>query len=1048
MNLDKVKRLCLRFSDAVSGFKNNESEIKTAAGLSKAKIYETHMSECRRIASEFNISEMQCSEETRRRQAVLKNALDSVNRELDGIKDPHWHRMKHKNYKKAVRETDTNYVNLSSEELFHELDELLENLYRETLRLQNAFIPSGMANAIGAMVHPYRKKQYLAIAVLREKILSCAKAISALPDIKVRLEIAESHKAAGAAEIERKTAERLSALADSKRKAEDENKKALFDAANALVCEGILSKNKIPVGNFIFEDPGYEVIRHLPSEFAKYLTKEGLSFPISVSDFDKNVLFVTDGKASMSKAFGSVAADILSFDSDARIMFSDVQCMGASYSFLAKLEAAGCITVWRTEEELLCGLKSICADISETYRSVLGDTYKNLREYNAAPGTPKKSPAYIFIDGLSGISENAKELLGRIIKNGNPAGVFALMSIDKSTRIFQGENGFFKALSDCADFIKVSSGDIVISEYAKIHPVNSAEGGRIEAICQKSTAMLRKQSVLPLGAVLPAPEQWQKKSSADGIEITVGIDQNGKEQKLLFSEEKPYALIIGDVGSGKSSLLHSIIIQTMANYSDSEVKIAVGDFKGGAEFNVYAAARLKSADAVIDNEDSDVMTSFLRYYVAEMRNRQRLFEQLEAKTHTLIRKYEVYRAVLERFDRKTAKMPRILIVIDEYQSLFENVFGTAAMLNELVRKGRTYGIHLVMASQRAACDSPKNSFTGDLKNYFTTRFVFKAPQAAARTMLSERCADTNRENSGIAKAALLKKGCAIYNSYMGQTERDNRELQCFYASDSLITDVCRVLSVLNGSGSCVLLRGNEASAPAPPGSQSKIILGTSPCLRCDAFCDSADDICDNTLVSIKASQYERNIICSGSDERIFASVVKSAVNHFAAFPSAFEVHVFGKGSQAEYRRLFGDNAFFHKAEQEVKNELARQTECTVPCINLFTEITDYPIFSQSLRASPESELFRQFLSGASSVRLINIICAKSFRNIRSSFGYIPGSAAIYILGAGETENIRSATSDGFRITNSDFDFRKKDAINAYYYNRNTDKFGKVILYKP
>ena len=193
MNLDKAKRLCLRFSDAVSGFKNNESEIKTAAGLSKAKIYETHMSECRRIASEFNISEMQCSEETRRRQAVLKNALDSVNRELDGIKEPHWHRMKHKYYKKAVRETDTNYVNLSSEELFHELDELLENLYRETLRLQNAFIPSGMANAIGALVHPYRKKQYLAIAVLREKILRCAKAISALPDIKVRLESAECH---------------------------------------------------------------------------------------------------------------------------------------------------------------------------------------------------------------------------------------------------------------------------------------------------------------------------------------------------------------------------------------------------------------------------------------------------------------------------------------------------------------------------------------------------------------------------------------------------------------------------------------------------------------------------------------------------------------------------------------------------------------------------------------------------------------------------------------------------------------------------------------
>lgn len=61
-------------------------------------------------------------------------------------------------------------------------------------------------------------------------------------------------------------------------------------------------------------------------------------------------------------------------------------------------------------------------------------------------------------------------------------------------------------------------------------------------------------------------------------------------------------------------------------------------------------------------------------------------------------------------------------------------------------------------------------FSSSLKDYFTSRFVFKTPQNAARSMLAERCADTGRENSGIQRSALLKKGQTVYNSYMGQSE--------------------------------------------------------------------------------------------------------------------------------------------------------------------------------------------------------------------------------------------------------------------------------------
>lgn len=65
-------------------------------------------------------------------------------------------------------------------------------------------------------------------------------------------------------------------------------------------------------------------------------------------------------------------------------------------------------------------------------------------------------------------------------------------------------------------------------------------------------------------------------------------------------------------------------------------------------------------------------------------------------------------------------------MIDEYQSLFEGNTETAALLSELVRKGRTYGVHLIMASQRGVSESARNTFTAELKDHFSTRLGFSA----------------------------------------------------------------------------------------------------------------------------------------------------------------------------------------------------------------------------------------------------------------------------------------------------------------------------------
>ena len=120
-----------------------------------------------------------------------------------------------------------------------------------------------------------------------------------------------------------------------------------------------------------------------------------------------------------------------------------------------------------------------------------------------------------------------------------------------------------------------------------------------------------QSAIIPIGKALPVDGNWQKKSSANGLKIDFGVDENGGKAYFEISSERPYALIIGDVRVGKSSLLHTIIFQLLSNYSPEEVRIAVGDFKDGADFNVYAKGNLQSVDTVVNDEDPDAMLSCL-----------------------------------------------------------------------------------------------------------------------------------------------------------------------------------------------------------------------------------------------------------------------------------------------------------------------------------------------------------------------------------------------------------------------------------------------------
>ena len=153
--------------------------------------------------------------------------------------------------------------------------------------------------------------------------------------------------------------------------------------------------------------------------------------------------------------------------------------------------------------------------------------------------------------------------------------------------------------------------------------------------------------------------------------------------------------------------------------------------------------------------------------------------------------------------------------------------------------------------------------------------------------------------------------------------------------------------------------------------------------------------------------------------------------------------------------MYGDKAevFCHKTIQEQLEELARQIEDMSGefCVNVFMEPDKYSEFAQSvgsIRSNPNVDLLKKVLDRTERHEGVTIAYCRSYKSMRSSMAYFPGYAPIRITAVGDMENLRCAMSDSTHLTGGEFNVPGRDAVKAYYYNKDTEKMGKVILYRP
>ena len=208
-------------------------------------------------------------------------------------------------------------------------------------------------------------------------------------------------------------------------------------------------------------------------------------------------------------------------------------------------------------------------------------------------------------------------------------------------------------------------------------------------------ASLADEVKVPFERVMPPDHEWWKASTRDGIRVPLGRAGASKLQYLeLGKGTAQHVLVAGKTGAGKTNLLHVLLTNLALTYSPDELELYLIDFKT-VGFTPYVTHQLPHARVVATQSEREFGLSVLKGLDTLLEKRKTLFSNAQVQD---IAQY--------RIKNQHARMPRILLLVDEFQEFFtydDKISQEATLLlDRLVRQGRAFGMHVMLGSQTLA----------------------------------------------------------------------------------------------------------------------------------------------------------------------------------------------------------------------------------------------------------------------------------------------------------------------------------------------------------
>lgn len=163
----------------------------------------------------------------------------------------------------------------------------------------------------------------------------------------------------------------------------------------------------------------------------------------------------------------------------------------------------------------------------------------------------------------------------------------------------------------------------------------------------------------------------------------------GDNTYLDLREHGPHALVGGTTGSGKSEFLQTWVMGMATAHGPQRVTFLFVDYKGGSAF--ADCVDLPHCVGLVTDLSPHLVRRALTSLRAELRHREHLLNRHAAKD--LLE--------LESTGNPEAP-PSLVIVVDEFAALVQEVPEFVDGVVDVAQRGRSLGLHLILATQRPA----------------------------------------------------------------------------------------------------------------------------------------------------------------------------------------------------------------------------------------------------------------------------------------------------------------------------------------------------------
>ena len=233
---------------------------------------------------------------------------------------------------------------------------------------------------------------------------------------------------------------------------------------------------------------------------------------------------------------------------------------------------------------------------------------------------------------------------------------------------------------------------------------------------------VRLLPLLGLSEVTPATvrARWAAAGSAPAPATPIGLGEDGPVVLDLHADG-PHALVGGTTGSGKSELLRSWVAGMAASTDPDHLVVVLVDYKGGSAFD--ACARLPHVVGLVTDLDEHLGERALVSLEAELAHRERLLRESGA-------------ADLPAYWRDGAPrgpLPRMVVAVDEFATLATELPDFLDALVGIAQRGRSLGVHLVLATQR-----PRGVVSANVRANTNLRIALRVQDAGDSTDVIDR----------------------------------------------------------------------------------------------------------------------------------------------------------------------------------------------------------------------------------------------------------------------------------------------------------------------